>query len=253
MKDLFQRELISILICVRMKAKFDIPYCETCLPRLNSIFNELSREELESLSLHKGCNFHKAGQILFQEGGYPAGLYCINRGKIKIYKTGKDGKEQIVRLAKEGDVVGYRSLISGEPYSASASVLEDAAICFIPKSTFFNLLKESATFSMRVMELLAHDLATAEQRELSLAQKPVKERLAEALLMLKEFYGVEEDGTTLKGTLTREDLANIVGTATETIIRLLSEFKEKQIIELEHKKIKILNHQAVLRITHVYD
>lgn len=236
-----------------MKPKFEIPHCETCEPRLRSIFKELSKEDLEKLSLHKGCNFHKAGQILFQEGGYPAGLYCINRGKIELYKTGRDGKKQIVRLAKEGDVVGYRSLISGQSYSASASVLEDAAVCFIPKSTFLSLLKDSASFNMHVMELLAHDLATAEQRELSLAQKPVKERLAEALLMLKEFYGVEEDGATLKGTLTREDLANIVGTATETIIRLLSELKEKKIIELENKKIKILDHQALLRITHVYD
>ena len=236
-----------------MKTKFEIPHCETCEPRLKSIFHELIPEDLEKLSLHKGCNFHKAGQILFEEGGYPAGLYCINRGKIKLYKTGKDGKEQIVRLVKEGDVVGYRSLISGEQYSASAAVLEDAAICFIPKSAFLNLLKESSSFNTRVIELLCHDLASAEQRELSLAQQSVKERLAETLLMLKEFYGLENDGVTLKGTLTREDLANIVGTATETLIRLLSEFNAKGIIELDKKKIKILNPQALLRTTNVYD
>lgn len=236
-----------------MKPRFEIPHCENCEPRLRSVFHELSADDLNKVSLHKGCNFHKAGQILFQEGGYPAGLYCVSRGKIKIYKTGADAKEHIVRLAKEGDVIGYRSLISGGPYSASAAVLVDAAICFIPKSTFLNLLKESSSFSMRVMELLAHDLATAEQRELSLAQKPVKERLAEALLMLKEFYGVEEDGITINGSLTREELANIVGTATETTIRLLSEFKEKKIVELEGKKITILNQQALLRMTNVYD
>ncbi len=236
-----------------MHPRFEIPHCETCEARLDTIFNELPKEDLEKLSLHKGCNFHKAGQILFQEGGYPAGLYCINRGKIKLYKTGSDGKEHIVRLAKEGDVVGYRSLISGEPYSASAEVLEEAAICFIPKNSFLSLLEESSSFNMRVMELLAHDLKTAEQKELSLAQKPVKERLVEMLLMLKEFFGVEEDNVTIKNTLSREELANIVGTATETIIRLLSELKDKKIIELEDKKIKILKHQALLRITHVYD
>ena len=236
-----------------MRPKFEIPHCETCEPRLRSIFKELNGNDLEKLSLHKGCNFHRVGQILFQEGGYPAGLYCINRGKIKLYKTGEDGKEQLVRLAKEGDVVGYRSLISGEPYSASAAVLEDAAICFVPKNSFFSLLKESSSFNMRVIELLAHDLKTAEQKELSLAQKPVKERLVEALLVLKEFYGVEEDGVTLRGTLTREEIASIVGTATETIIRMLSELKEKTIIELEGKKIKILDLQALLKITHVYD
>jgi len=208
---------------------------------------------METLSLHKGCNFHRAGQVLFQDGGYPAGLYCINKGKVKLYKRRRDGKEQIVRLAKEGDVVGYRSLISGKPYSASAEILEDAAICFIPKITFLNLLRDSSSFNAQVMNLLCHDLATAEQQQLSLAQASVKERLAETLLILKEFYGVEEDGVTIKGSLTRENLANIVGTATETVIRVLSELSTKEIIGLDRKKIKILNPTALLRITHVYD
>ena len=236
-----------------MKPRFEIPQCETCKARVESIFNELSKEDVEKLSLHKGCNFHRAGQILFQEGGYPAGLYCINHGNVKLYKVGRDGKEQIVRLAKDGDVVGYRSLISGTAYNASAEVMNDAAICFIPKSAFLNLIKESSSFNARVMDLLCHDLATAEQRELSLAQRSVKERLAEALLMLREFYGVEDDGKTLKGILTREDLANIVGTATETVIRLLSELNANNTIELDHKKIKILNPSALLHIIHVYD
>lgn len=236
-----------------MKPKFEIPHCQTCQPRLQSIFSEISKEDIDKLSLHKGCNFHSAGQVLFQEGGYPAGLYCINRGKIKLYKIGKDGKEQIVRLAKDGDVVGYRALISGEAYSASAAVLEDAAICFIPKDTFLSLIKESTSFNARVMQLLCHDLAMAEQRELSLAQRSVKERLAETLLMLKEFYGVDVDRETLKGTFTREDLANMVGTATETVIRLLSELNKKKIIGLDHKKIRILNPTALLHITHVFD
>ncbi len=236
-----------------MKPKFEIPHCETCESRLKTVFSELSSEELVKLSLHKGCNFHRAGQILFHEGGFPAGLYCINRGKIKLYKTGRDGKEQILRLAKEGDVVGYRSLISGEPYAASAAVLEDASICFIPRDTFYGLLKESPPFNMQVMALLARELRSAEDKEISLAQKPVKERLAETLLMLREFFGVEQDGATIKTPLTREDLSNIVGTATETVIRLLSDLREKNIIELEGRKIKILNQHALLRITHVFD
>jgi CRP/FNR family transcriptional regulator len=220
---------------------------------MRSIFSDLSESELEKVSLHKGCNYHKGGQVLFQEGGYPAGLYCINHGKIKLYKTGRDGKEQVVRLAKDGDVVGYRALISGQPYAASAAVLEDATICFIPKETFLSLIKDSITFNARVMELLCHDLATAEQRELSLAQRSVKERLAETLLMLREFYGVEEDGKTIKGTFSREVLANLVGTATESIIRTLSEFKKKNLIELEQKSIRIPNPSALLRIIHVFD
>ena len=236
-----------------MKPPLEIPHCETCNSRLQSIFKEVDAKDLEALSLHKGCNFHRAGQVLFQEGGYPAGLYCINKGKVKLSKSRPDGTEQIVRLAKDGDVVGYRSLISGEPYGASAETLEDATICFIPKTTFLTLLTDSSSFNARVMELLCHDLATAEQRQLSLAQASVKERLAETLLMLKEFYGVEKDGVTIRGSLTRENLANIVGTATETVIRVLSELSTKEIIGLDRKKIRILNPTALLRITHVYD
>ena len=104
-----------------------------------------------------------------------------------------------------------------------------------------------------MMALLCHDLATAESRELSLAQRSVRERLAETLLMLKEFYGFEADGVTLKGTVSRSDLANMIGTSSETVIRFLSEFKEKGIIGLDQKKICILNLAALLRITHVFD
>jgi CRP/FNR family transcriptional regulator len=209
--------------------------------------------DLEKLSLHKGCNFHRQGQVLFQEGGYPAGVYCISQGRVKLYKIGADGKEKIMRMAKAGDVVGYRSLISGTPYNLSAQVLEDAAICFIPKSTFQNMLTEISSFNVRVLDLLCHDLATAELQELSLAQRSVKERLVEVLLMLKEFYGFEDDGTTLKGALSREDIANIVGTSTETVIRLLSELNTRGIVKLVRKKIKIIDTKALLRITDVYD
>ncbi len=236
-----------------MGKSLEIPHCETCLARIESVFDRLKPDELEKLSLHKGCNFYRAGQVLFQEGGFPAGLYCINRGKIKLYKTDAAGKEQIVRLAKEGDVVGYRALISGEPYSASAAVLEDATICFIPKAAFLSLLAESASLNLQVMQLLCHDLSSAEEREFSLARKPVRARLAESLMMLRRFYGLEDDGMTIKGSLTREDLANIVGTATETIIRLLYELRARKIIELDKKRIKILNEQALLKIIGVYD
>ncbi|HTK82488.1 MAG TPA: Crp/Fnr family transcriptional regulator [Bacteroidota bacterium] len=236
-----------------MKPKFEIPRCETCDARYQSIFKDLDNMDLEKLSLHKGCNFHRQGQVLFQEGGYPAGVYCISQGRVKLYKIGADGKEKIMRMAKAGDVVGYRSLISGTPYNLSAQVLEDAAICFIPKSTFQNMLTEISSFNVRVLDLLCHDLATAELQELSLAQRSVKERLVEVLLMLKEFYGFEDDGTTLKGALSREDIANIVGTSTETVIRLLSELNTRGIVKLVRKKIKIIDTKALLRITDVYD
>ena len=236
-----------------MHPKFEIPDCDNCIPRAKSIFNELTGEEFFPIAENKGCHQHRAGQVLFYEGDLPLGLYCINKGKVKIYKTGEDGKEHIVRLAKEGDVVGYRALISGERYNASAAVLEDAVDCFIPKDVIFSLLQTNKNFAMRMINVLSRDVGLAEERLVHMAQKPVRERLAEALLLLKEFYGYEEDKQTIKGSMSREDIANIVGTATETVIRLLSEFREEKIIETVRRKIKIIDQNALIKTARVFD
>ena len=236
-----------------MTKKVNMPACDDCASRLCSVFNELSDEEMEEISHSKGGNLYKRGQIIFYEGTHPSGLYCINYGKIKIYKIDHTGKEQIVRLAKGGDILGYRSLISGELYSSFASPLEDSLICFIPRSVFFSLLQTNANLSMKIMKMLSMDLKSAETRIANMAQKPVRERLAETLLILKEFYGVEDDKATLDVALTREDLANVVGTATETVIRLLSEFKHDRIIDLKGRKIKIIDPILLVKTANIFD
>lgn len=236
-----------------MAVKFEAPSCENCLSRLNNVFCTLSDDQLNELAVDKTCNLYKKGQIVFFEGNRPAGLYCITKGKVKVYQIGGEGKEQIIRLAKDGDILGYRALISGEIYSGSASVLEDSVICFIPKKIFFDLLQINSELSTRMMKLLSHDLRMAEVRITGLAQKPVRERLAETILMLKEFYGLENDGQTIKAVLSREDISNIVGTATETAIRMMSEFKQEKMIDLEGKRIKILNFEELIKAANVFD
>ena len=196
----------------------------------------------------KNCSIYKKGQIIFNEGNKPAGVYCVNKGKIKIYQTGEEGKEQILRLVKEGDVLGYRSLISGEAYSGTASVMEDATVCFIPKRTFFDFLHTNSDLSTQMMQLLSHDLKEAESRLTGLAQKPVRERM----LMLLEFYGTDKEGA-INAVISREDIANIVGTATETTIRILSDFKGEKLIDLIGKRIKVNNHQGLIKTAHIYD
>lgn len=228
-----------------MKNLFEIPHCESCLPRLHSMFGVLSTEELGRLQLHKGCNFHRNGQVLFYEGDYPSGLYCINRGKVKLTKTGEAGREQIVRLAREGDVVGYRALVSGTPYELTATVIEEASVCFIPRQTFHSLMADNPALTGKIIRQLTQDLARAEQKQVSLAQKQVRERLAETLLMLKEFYGTEDDHHTLRSKLSREDIANYIGTATETVIRYLSEFAKEGMIVLDGRKIRIVDTAAL--------
>ncbi|MBX7151748.1 Crp/Fnr family transcriptional regulator [bacterium] len=236
-----------------MNKKFEIPLCDNCQSRVHSIFNDLKESELSSLSANKCGNLYKKNQVIFYEGNKPTGLYCLNKGKVKVYKINEDGKEQIIRLAKDGDVLGYSSLISGESFSSSAAVLEDAMICFIPKSAFIGLIQNNSELSMRMIQLLSHDLKTAENRIANLAQNTVRERLAETLLMLREFCGFEDDHVTLNITLSREDIANIVGTATETTIRLLSDFKHEKLIDLEGRKIKILDHQGLIQAANIYD
>ncbi|MEZ4690201.1 MAG: cyclic nucleotide-binding domain-containing protein [Ignavibacteria bacterium] len=120
-----------------MSKKFpDTIFCETCQARVGSIFCNLSEEELINISAQKHCNFYLKGQQIFTEGNSPTGLHCVNKGKIKVSQSGFEGKEQIIRLAKEGDILGYRSLVSGEAYTASAIAIEDSKVCIIPKALF---------------------------------------------------------------------------------------------------------------------
>jgi CRP/FNR family transcriptional regulator len=227
--------------------------CSTCSVRHKSAFQELSNDELSILNENKGCGFYKKGSTIFMQGHYPNGLFCLKNGKIKIYKTGDEGKEQIVRFGKSGDILGYRALLSGDSYSCSADVLEDSHVCFVPRSAFMNLLTNSASLSLQMMKLLGLDLRQAENRITELAQKPVRERVAEALLLLKETYGVEVGSSTINVSLSREEIANLVGTATETTIRLLSEFKQDGLIELQGKKISITNFNKLVQVANLID
>lgn len=227
--------------------------CEHCQARFKSVFCELKSEQISILNDNKACSSYKKGSTIFTEGTYPHGLFCVNQGKIKVSQLGDEGKEQIVRFAKEGDIMGYRALLSGDRYSCSATAIDDCLVCFIPKDIFFGMLNKEASLSFEIMKLLSNDLRKAEHRITDLAQKPVRERMAEALLFLKETYGFEDNSTTLNVILTREEIANIVGTATETAIRLLSEFKHDGIIELSGKKISILNLSKLIKTANIND
>lgn len=227
--------------------------CATCGARHKSIFCHLEIEELAAFDEMKSCMSYKKGQVIFNEGGHPLGLFCVNDGKVKLEYTGSDGKEQIVRMAKGGDVLGYRALLSSERYNASAIALDDTDLCFIPKDAFFTVLKTNPGLSLEIIKMLSVELRKAEKSITDLAQKPVRERMAEALLFLKETYGFEEDGQTIDVVLSREDIANLVGTATETAIRLLSEFKKDNIVEPVGKKIKIVDTDKLIKTANVYN
>jgi CRP-like cAMP-binding protein len=198
-------------------------------------------DDVSSLDNLKSCSQYKKGQYIFSENGHPLGLYCINHGKIKLTTSGINGKEQILRLVKDGDVVGYRSLLSNDRYNCSAVALEDSSVCFIPKDNFFELLKTNQKVSFEVLKLLSNNLKQAEEQLVSMAQKNVRERMAEALLFFKASFGLNQTDNSLNITFSREEIAGFVGTSTETVIRLLSEFNHDKIVSLAGKKIIITN------------
>ena len=227
--------------------------CQSFSQRFNSVFCKAKEEYVNMINEQKICNVYKKGQILFNEGAYPFGVFCINDGKIKLSHSGDDGKEQIIRLLKAGDILGYRALLSGERYSASAVALEDTQICFIPKELFTTVLKMDPALAFEMMKMLSDELHKTEIKLTHLAQKPIRERLAETLLFIKETYGYEADGITLNVRLSREEIANLVGTATESAIRLLSEFKKDGMVELDGKKIKILSQKELVKTANLQD
>jgi len=228
-----------------------IPTCIDCMCKPKSVFKHLTKDEMDNLAFEKGCNFYKRGNIIYHEGNRTNGVYCVNKGILKIYKTGLDGKEQIVRFAQAGDIIGYRSILSGELACTTAKVIEDAVLCFIPASSLFHMVRNNPDFSMELMQLSCKELGEANKFILDIAQKTVRERLAEVLLLLKDIFNLDKDSN-LQISLTREELANIVGTATESVIRLLSEFKADKIIELSGRKIKILDLKALHKISNIY-
>ena len=236
-----------------MKTNHSQHDCQVCESRYRSVFCNLDEEKLSELNLGKGCSTYKKGQLIFKQGSYPHGLYCVNSGKTKLYQLAENGREQIVRLTKEGDILGYRALLSGEQYTSSAEALQDCSVCFIPRNIFFKLIETNSNLSMQVMKLLSNDLKNAEHRVTDLAQKPVRERMAESLLYLKEIYGLENDNATINVVVRREDIANIAGTATETAIRILAEFKNDGLVEFIGKKIKIKNLKNLIHVANLSD
>lgn len=228
-----------------------IPFCDKCAVETNSLFRHLTREEIDTINFEKDFRHYRRGDVLYQEGNRINGFYCINKGIIKVFKTGFDGKEQIIRFAKKGDIIAYRSVISNEPACTTAEVIEDSYVCFIPSEILFAFVKSNPAFSFELMKLTCHELEEANSYITDIAQKTVRERLAEVLLHLIEEFGLD-DNHYLKISLTREELANIVGTATESVIRLLSEFKGDKLIELHGRKIKIINPKGLEKVSNIF-
>jgi len=222
--------------------------CDQCIIREFSTLKSLSKDDLKNISHHKDSIDFKKGDVLFSEGTIINGVYCIKEGVCKLSRLSANGKEQIVRFIKGGDMLGYRSVLSEEPVTLTVTALKDMKACYIPKKEIFDAIKANAKFSMDMMKTVCHDLKDANMAITNMAQKSVKERLADLLLFLKETFGLDDDGY-LNIILTREEFSSVIGTATESAIRLLSGFKKDGLIDLDGKKVKVINEPELLRIS----
>lgn len=204
-------------------------------------------KDLETLSQKTPIVNYKKKDTLFHEGEKPQFLYFLHKGKVKTYKTHDDGKEYITGLFKPGDFIGYIPLLKNTDHAETAVAMDISEVCKIPKTDFLALITKNHDVSARFLKMLAGNIMEKETQLLSLAYDTVRKKVAQGLLLLETRYrkGGKKD---FRITINRDDLAGIAGTATETVIRTLSEFKESKFIEINGREIVIINLDALQEI-----
>lgn len=232
--------------------KISVPDCIHCKSHNRSLFHFCHVQESQEINEHKTCALYRKGQVIFHEGANAYGLYCLNAGKVKLFKEAAEGKEQIVRIAVPGDFIGYGAMLADAPYGVTAEVIEDAVICFIPRDVILKLFRENERFSTELVRLLTKTMDETVDKMADIAYKPVLGRMAEALLILHESFKNEQNPDGII-QITRDDLAAYVGTVKETAIRVLKEFRDEGLVSTHNHDITINDSKGLLRICALYD
>lgn len=225
---------------------------EINIPELiTELWAPLNNEQRAYLSNHFTLHHYKKNEIIHYEGESPTHMMCLLQGKIKVYKEGVGGRNQIIRMRKPVEYFGFRAYFAGEDYVNSAAAFEPSLICLIPMSAITELVKQNNELAMFFIKQLSVDLGVADERTVNLTQKHIRGRLAESLLFLKENYGVEEDDSTLSIYLSREDLANLSNMTTSNAIRTLSQFAAEHLIAIDGRKIKLIDEERLKKISKI--
>jgi len=215
---------------------------------LTDLLSDKQKTELRrNITIQK----YQKNEIIYNEGDVPTNLLCLISGKVKVYKSGVGGRTQIIRVIKPVQYLGYRAYFANQNYVTAASAFETSYVCKIPMDLVYRWMEENIALSLFFVRQLSLDLGVSDQRTVSLTQKHIRGRLAEALLFLQESYGLEEDGATLSIYLTREDLANLSNMTTANAIRTLSAFAAEKIVAIDGRKIKIIDMDAVRKISKI--
>lgn len=213
--------------------------------------NNLTEEEKELILKNTSISFVKKNEYVIQLNDRPLGLICLLAGKVKIFQEGYSNREQILRLSKPGGYIGYRALFAGQNYTASAIAIEDSIIGTIKKETLFEVLQKNPKATFELLKDLANELGVSNLRTISLTQKHLRGRLAEALIFIANTYGYKEDSITINATLTRDDIAALSNMTTSNAIRILSQFAEEKIIALDKRDVKILDIKKLNHINNI--
>lgn len=216
---------------------------------LNEFYSEASEfKELKDLSKKRKIKTYKKKKNIFQEGGKAEALYFLSKGRVKTFKTTEDGKEFITGIFLEGDFFGFMPLLSEkETYTETAVAMEEAEVCLIPQEDFFKFLYSNRDVANTFIKMLSNNLMEREEQLLQVSYFSVRQRVAEVLLRVSE-QSAKQDESLPEVTLTREDLAGLIGTVKETVIRTLADFKEEGLIAIDRKKITILDKERLIRV-----
>jgi len=199
-------------------------------------------DELNKLSADRKMHQFRKKEVLYMEGDEPTSLVFISKGQVKTFKTNEQGKELITGLHNAGEFIGYTDLIEGSEYRESAEALDQTEVCFIPRQDFFSLLYSNRDVAARFIKMLSNNLKDMEDRLINLAYNSVRKRVAEALVTIRK----RNDKNSF--SVSREDLAGMVGTATESVIRTLSDFKDEKLIDIRDKQIVMLNQDGLVNM-----
>lgn len=217
--------------------------CTLCGTIGKSPFQDLQRPDLERLSDRKVHNLYRRSQSLYYEGNRPTGVFCVKEGRIKCYRLGPNGQRQIIRIAEPGDVLGFSSVVRSHSHVETAEALEDAVVCFIPKESFLAMIGERRELLNRLFLSLLRQNDSLEHLIVSMATMSVRERTLRLLAHLARSYPTDEKAADsivwLDVPLTRQEMAEMIGTSVETFIRMLAELKDEGLVVSRGRSIGI--------------
>lgn len=225
------------------------PVIEYWLENSSSPFKGLNQAEKELIVQNHTVTKIRKGEYLFREGIKAKGVICLDSGKAKVFRTGVGGREQIIKMLRKGDLIGFHSIFSENRWSLSSVAIEDSVICLIEKQCILKILKKNAELSIRFIRILSDELTYLYDKMISISQKHVRGRLVESLLLLAQIYGYEADGKTISARLSRNDIAHLSNMTTSNAIRTLSILESEGNIRIKGRKITILNHPNLVRIS----